>query len=129
MDSGDLSSQSFHSDYLEISTALQEAGANRSFTNGADSQSLYNEYNANNTPSHPQKAALKILLPLEAQVVLAWLTIVRTSKPGEFQTELLSSHQVSALLELKDCPHSLVEIWLQDAQSLGRFALILRILS
>ena len=129
MDSGDLSSQSFHTDSLGIFTALQETGADRSFANEADSQSLYNEYNASNTPSHPQKAALKILLPLEAQVVLAWLTIVRTSKPEEFQTELLSSHQVAALIELKDCPHSLVEVWLQDAHSLGRFALIFRVLS
>ena len=122
MDTEDLSPQSFQTDSLGILAALQETGANRSLINEADSRSLYDEHNASNTPSHPQKAALGVLLQLEAQVVLAWLTILRSSKPGEFQTELLSSHQVAALIELKDCPHSLVEVWLQDAHRLGRLA-------
>lgn len=122
MDSGDLSPQWYQTDSLGISAALQETGANRSLINEADSRSLYNEHNASNTPSLPQKAALGVLLQLEAQVVLAWLTILRYSKPGEFQAESLSSNQVAALIELKDCPHSLVEVWLQDAHRLGRFA-------
>ena len=122
MDSGDLSPQSFQTDSLGTFAALQETGANQSFINEADSRSFYNEHNASNTPSHSQKAALGVLLQLKAQVVLAWLTILRSSTPGEFQTELLSSHQVAALRELKDCPHGLVEVWLQDAHRLGRLA-------
>lgn len=121
MDSGDLSPQLFQTDSLGICAALQEIGANRSLINEADGRSFYTEHNASNTPSRPQKAALRVLLQLEAQVVLAWLTILRSSPPGEFQTNL-SSHQVAALRELKDCPHSLVEVWLQDAHRLGRFA-------
>ena len=122
MDSEDLSSQSFQTDALGMFAASQETGSNRSLTKEADSRSLYNEHNASNTPSHSQRAALGVLLELEPQVVLAWLTILRYSKPGEFQPERLSSHQVAALIELKDCPHNLVGVWLQDAHSLGRFA-------
>ena len=125
MDSEDLSPQPFQSDSLGTFAALQETGANRSLINEADSRSLYNEHNASNTPSHSQRAALGVLLQLEAQVVLAWLTILRYSKPGEFQPERLSSHQVAALIDLKDGPHRLVGGGLQDAHSLGRFAFAL----
>ena len=121
MDSEDLSPQSFQTGSLGIFAALQETGANPSLNNEAD--------NASNTPSLAQKAALRVLLQLEAQVVLAWLTILRSSKPGDFHTELLSSHQVAALIELKDCPYSLVEVWLQDAYRLSTFAFIFRALS
>ena len=122
MDSGDLSPQSFQTDSLGIFAAPQETGANRSLINEADSRSFYSKPNASNTPSHLQKAALGVLLQLEAQVVLAWLTILHYSKPGEFQAESLSSNQVAALIELKDCPHSLVEVWLKDAHRFGRSA-------
>ena len=119
MDSDDLSPQS---NSLGIFAALQETGANPSLINEADSRSLYTERDASNTPSLAQQAALRVLLQLEAQVVLAGLTILRSSKPEYFQTELLSSHQVAALIELKDCPRSLVEVWLRDAHRLSTFA-------
>ena len=125
MDSENLSPQSFQTGSLGIFAALQETGANPSLINEEDSRSLYHEHNASNTPSLAQQAALRVLLQLEAQVVLAWLTIIRSSKPGEFQTALLSSHQVAALKELKDCPYSLVEVWLRDAHRLGTFAFAL----
>ena len=122
MDSENLSPQSLQTGSLGIFAALQEAGDSLSSINGADSQSLFAKHNASNTPSLAQQAALGVLLQLEPRVVLAWLTIFRSSKPGEFQTTLLSSHQVAALIELKDCPDSLVEVWLQDAHQFGTFA-------
>ena len=118
----DLSPHSFQTDSLGIFAALQEAGDNPSSTNAADNRSLYNERDASDTPSPAQQAALGVLLQLGSRVVLAWLTILRSSKPGEFQTQLLSPHQVAALIELKDCPDSLVEVWLQDSHRLGMFA-------
>ena len=121
MDSENLSPQSIQTGSLGIFAALQETGDNPSSTDDADSQSLFDEHDASNTPSLAQQAALGVLLQLEPRVVLAWLTISRSSKPGEFQTDLLSSHQVAALIELKDCPDSLVEVWLQDAHYLGTF--------
>ena len=125
MDAEDLSPQSFQTGSLGIFAALQETGANPSLINEADSRSLYNEHNASNTPSLVQQAALRVLSRLEAQVVLAWLTILRSSKPGEFHTALLSSHQVAALIELKDCPYSLVQVWLRDVHRLGTIAFAL----
>ena len=100
MDAEDLSPQSFQTGSLGIFAALQETGADPSLINEADSRSLYNEHNASKTPSLAQQAALRVL-------------------------SQLSSHQVAALIELKDCPSSLVEVWLRDAHRLGTFSFAL----
>lgn len=122
MDSEDLSPQSFQTGSLGIFAALEETGDNQSSTTQGHSGSFFNEHDASNTPSLAQQAAFGVLLQLGPRVVLAWLTILRSSKPGQFQSELLSSHQVAALIELKNCPDSLVEVGLHDAHRLGTFA-------
>ena len=121
MNSEDLTPQSFQPDSLGIFTALEKHGDNQSSITQAHSGSSFNEHSTSNTPSLEQQAALGVLLQLETPLVLAWLTILRSSKPGEFQSQMLSSHQVAALIELKDCPGSLVEVWLQDAHRLGTY--------
>ena len=123
MNSKDLSPQSFQPDSLGIFTALEENVDNQSSITKAHSGSSFSGHDTSNTPSLAQQAALGVLLQLETPLVLAWLTILRLSKPGEFQSQLLSSHQVAALIELKDYPDSLVEVWLQDAHRLGTYGI------
>ena len=123
MNSEDLTPQSFPPNCLGIFTALEKNCDNQSSITQALSGSSFNEHNASNTPSLAQQAALGVLLQLGTPLVLAWLTILRSSKPGEFQSQMLSSHQVAALIELKGCPDSLVEVWLQDAHPLGTYGI------
>ena len=123
MNSEDLTPQSFQPNPLGIFTALEEDSDKQSSITQARSGSSFNEYDTGNTPSLAQQAALGILLQLGTPLVLAWLTILSSSKPGEFQSQMLSSHQVAALIELKDCPDSLVEVWLQDAHPLGLYGI------
>ena len=121
MNLDDPAPQSFQTGSLDILAALGEAGDDQSSTTQAHGGSFSNEHDADNAPSLAQQAAVGVLLQLEPRVVLAWLTILRSSKPGEFQSKLLSSHHVAALIELKDCPDSLVEAWLHEAHRLGTF--------
>ena len=118
----DLAPQSFQTGSLDILAALGEGGDSQSSITQAYSGSFLNEHDADNVPSLTQQAALGALLQLRPGVVLAWLTILRSSEPGEFQSKLLSSDQVAALIELKDCPESLVEAWLHEEHLLGTFA-------
>ena len=122
MYSENLSPHSFQTGSLGIFAAVEEADDNQSSLAQPYTGSFDNEYDAGNAPSVVQQAALGLLFQLEPRVILAWLTILRSSEPGEFQSNLLSSHQVAALIELKDCPDSLVEVWLRDARHLSMFA-------
>lgn len=118
----DPAPQPFQTGSLDILAALGEAGDVQSSIAQTHGGSFSNDHDADNGPSLTQQAAVGVLLQLESRVVLAWLTILRSSKPGEFQSKLLSSHHVAALIELKDCPDSLVEAWLQEAHRFGKFA-------
>ena len=118
----DLAPKSLQTGSLDIIAALGEAGDSQSSITQAHDGSFPNEYDADNAPSLTQQAAVRVLLQLEPQVVLTWLTILRSSKPGEFPSKLLSSHHVAALIELKDCPDSLIGAWLHEAHRLGTFA-------
>ena len=126
MNLDDPALQSFQTGSLNTFAALGGAGDDKSSIIQAHGGSFPNEYDAENAPSLAQQAAVGVLLHLEPRVVLAWLTILRSSKPEEFQSKLLSSHHVAALVELKDCPESLVEAWLHEAHRCGTFLLVFR---
>ena len=77
-------------------------------------------------PSTIQQAALAALQKHDKQVILAWLTGLRSFKPGEnhwFQPKNLSSREHEAVFLLKDCPDGLVSAWLDITQTGGRYPL------
>lgn len=73
-------------------------------------------------PSPAQQAALNVLQEVDNQVVLAWLTGLRSFRPDEnhwFQHRSLSSKQVDAISVLKGCPNNLVSAWLDFSRAGG----------
>lgn len=76
---------------------------------------IVDEYKPPTYPSLLQQAALTILQEFENEVVLAWLTqlrSVRLSSNHWFQHRSLSSQQVEAIFVLGSCPEGLVSAWL-----------------
>ena len=73
------------------------------------------EYNYSTYPSLLQQDALAILQHFDNQVVLAWLTGLRSSRASGnhwFQPGSLSSQQLEAISLLKGCPDDLLSAWL-----------------
>ena len=80
------------------------------------------EYNSSTYPSLLQQDALAFLQHLDNQVVLAWLTGLRSFKAGGnhwFQPRSLSSQQLEAVSLLQGCPDDLVTAWLDFTRAGG----------
>ena len=84
-------------------------------------------HNSSVYPSPSQQAALAALREFDNQIVLAWLTGIRSFKSDRnhwFQPESLSSRHFDAISVLKDCPDSLLCAWLDSTRAGGPYPLL-----
>ncbi len=84
------------------------------------------DYNFSTCPSSSQQAALVVLQKFDDQIILAWLTGLRSYRPDEthwFQPGCLSSEQFEAISVLKDCSDGLVSAWLDFTRRVGWYPL------
>lgn len=85
------------------------------------------EYSSSVHPSLFQQAALAVLQEFDNQIVLAWLTGLRSFRPNRnhwFQPGSLSSKHSDAIAVLKDCPDTLVCAWLDFTRAGGPYPLL-----
>lgn len=83
------------------------------------------EYNHSIYPSPSQQAALATLQGFDNEVVLTWLTVLRSFRlDGShwFQPGSLSAQQFGAISVLQGCPDGLVSSWL-DLSRGGKYSL------
>ena len=73
-------------------------------------------------PLYSQQAALTALQDYENTTIFAWLTGLRSLRPGAanwFQPGCLSSQQLEAISALKECSDSLILSWLDSTRCGG----------
>lgn len=73
-------------------------------------------------PSSSQQAALTTLQDYDNTIILAWLTGLRSFRPGAanwFQPDCLLPQELEAISALKECSDSLVSAWLDSTRCGG----------
>lgn len=82
------------------------------------------EYSFSDFPSISQQAALTALQDYDNGTIFAWLTGLRSFRPGGqnwFQPGYLSPQQLEAISALKNCTDSLVIAWLDFVRCGGQY--------
>ena len=76
-------------------------------------------------PSVSQQTALTALQHYDNATIFAWLTGLRSFRPGGenwFQPRRLSRQELEAISALKDCADSLVSVWLDAIRGGGQYS-------
>lgn len=106
-----------------VSPAMPPAQHQRSLRQShTDSAQLTHDHGVDCSPSARQFTAIDILQQLDNETILAWLTGLRTFRPGSdhwFQPSKLKPQHLNAISSLKEWSDDLVLAWLDSARRTG----------